>query len=32
MSTGSLGQGLSSANGMAIAGKLDKKNIEYIAF
>ena len=25
MSTGSLGQGLSSANGMAIAGKLDKK-------
>ena len=26
MSTGSLGQGLSAANGMAIAGKLDKKN------
>ena len=26
MSTGSLGQGLSCANGMAIAGKLDKKN------
>lgn len=26
MSTGSLGQGLSIANGMAIAGKLDKKN------
>lgn len=25
MSTGSLGQGLSAANGMAIAGKLDKK-------
>lgn len=25
MSTGSLGQGLSNANGMAIAGKLDKK-------
>ena len=26
MSTGSLGQGLSAANGMAIAGKLDKKD------
>ncbi len=26
MTTGSLGQGLSSANGMAIAGKLDKKD------
>ncbi len=26
MSTGSLGQGLSSANGMAIAGKLDQKD------
>lgn len=26
MSTGSLGQGLSAANGMALAGKLDKKN------
>ena len=26
MTTGSLGQGLSSANGMAIAGKMDKKN------
>lgn len=26
MSSGSLGQGLSAANGMAIAGKLDKKN------
>lgn len=26
MSTGSLGQGLSAANGMAIAGKLNKKN------
>ena len=26
MTTGSLGQGLSSANGMAIAGKLDNKN------
>jgi transketolase len=26
MTTGSLGQGLSCANGMAIAGKLDKKN------
>lgn len=26
MSTGSLGQGLSAANGMAMAGKLDKKN------
>jgi len=26
MSTGSLGQGLSSANGMAIAGKMDNKN------
>ena len=26
MSTGSLGQGLSAANGMALAGKLDKKD------
>lgn len=26
MSSGSLGQGLSAANGMALAGKLDKKN------
>lgn len=26
MSTGSLGQGLSTANGMALAGRLDKKN------
>ena len=26
MTTGSLGQGLSAANGMAIAGKMDKKN------
>lgn len=26
MTTGSLGQGLSAANGMAISGKLDKKN------
>ncbi len=26
MSTGSLGQGISAANGMALAGKLDKKN------
>jgi len=26
MSTGSLGQGLSAANGMALAGRLDKKN------
>ena len=26
MTTGSLGQGLSAANGMAIAGKLDNKN------
>ena len=26
MTTGSLGQGLSAANGMAIAGKLDKKD------
>jgi transketolase len=26
MSTGSLGQGLSAANGMALAGKMDKKN------
>lgn len=28
MSTGSLGQGLSAANGMALAGKLDKKNYQ----
>ena len=27
MTTGSLGQGLSAANGMAIAGKLDKKRL-----
>lgn len=27
MTTGSLGQGLSAANGMAIAAKLDKENI-----
>ena len=27
MSTGSLGQGLSVANGMAIAGKLDEKRL-----
>lgn len=26
MSTGSLGQGISAANGMALAGKMDKKN------
>lgn len=31
MSTGSLGQGLSAANGMAIAGKLDKKNYRVYA-
>ena len=30
MSTGSLGQGISAAVGMALAGKLDKKHIEYI--
>ena len=28
MSTGSLGQGLSAANGMALAGKLDKKDYQ----
>lgn len=32
MSTGSLGQGISSAVGMALAGKLDKRIIEYILF
>lgn len=31
MSTGSLGQGLSASNGMAIAGKLDKKNYRVYA-
>lgn len=31
MSTGSLGQGLSVANGMAIAGKLDQKNYRVYA-
>ncbi len=31
MSTGSLGQGLSAANGMAIAGKLDKKDYHVYA-
>ena len=31
MSTGSLGQGLSAANGMAIAGKLDKKDYRVYA-
>jgi len=31
MSTGSLGQGLSAANGMALAGKLDKKNYRVYA-
>ncbi len=31
MTTGSLGQGLSVANGMAIAGKLDKKNYRVYA-
>lgn len=32
MTTGSLGQGLSAANGMALAGKLDKKNYRvYVA-
>jgi transketolase len=31
MTTGSLGQGLSCANGMAIAGKLDKKNYRVYA-
>ena len=31
MSTGSLGQGLSVANGMAIAGKLDKKDYRVYA-
>ena len=30
-STGSLGQGLSQANGMALAGKLDKKNYQVYA-
>ena len=32
MSTGSLGQGISAAVGMALAGKLDKKIIEYTQF
>ena len=31
MSTGSLGQGLSAANGMALAGKMDKKNYRVYA-
>lgn len=31
MTTGSLGQGLSAANGMAIAGKLDKENYRVYA-
>ena len=31
MSTGSLGQGLSAANGMALAGKLDQKNYRVYA-
>lgn len=31
MSTGSLGQGISAANGMAIAGKLDKKDYRVYA-
>lgn len=31
MSTGSLGQGISAANGMAIAGKIDKKNYRVYA-
>lgn len=31
MSTGSLGQGISAANGMAIAGKLDKKDYRVFA-
>lgn len=31
MSTGSLGQGLSAANGMALAGKLDKKDYRVFA-
>ena len=30
MTTGSLGQGLSSANGMAIAGKMDNKNYNFV--
>lgn len=30
MSTGSLGQGISAAVGMALAGKLDKKTIMYM--
>jgi transketolase len=32
MSTGSLGQGLSAANGMALAGKLDKKDYRVFAY
>jgi transketolase len=32
MSTGSLGQGLSAANGMALAGKLDKKDYRVYAY
>ncbi len=31
MSTGSLGQGLSAANGMALAGKMDRKNYRVYA-
>lgn len=30
MSTGSLGQGLSAANGIAMAGKMDKKIIVFM--
>lgn len=32
MSTGSLGQGVSAAGGMALAAKLDNKDYEYILF
>ncbi len=32
MSTGSLGQGISTAVGMAVAGKLDEKITEYIHY
>lgn len=32
MSTGSLGQGLSAANGMALAGKLDNRNYRVYAY
>ena len=31
MSTGSLGQGISAANGMALAGRIDKKNYRVYA-